>query len=191
MIRKASLPIELTETTIGAGVSLRSPKWADYEDWVKLRRENRQYLTPWEPEWNELHLTRSVYKAKLARFKKMASNDDAYPFYIFRNTDQRLIGACNLTHVERNVSQSTKLGYWVGEKYTRQGFARAAVKASLRFCFEELRLHRVEAGVQSGNTASIRVLKAAGFQPEGVARGYLKIDGQWRDHEIFAKLSTD
>lgn len=191
MIRKVSLPKELSETTIGAGVSLRSPKWADFEDWVTLRRENRQYLTPWEPEWNELHLTRSAYKAKLVRFKKMMSNDEAYPFYIFRSPDQRLIGACNITHIERNVSQSAKLGYWVGENYTRQGFARAAVKASLRFCFDELRLHRVEAAVQSGNTASIRVLNAAGFQKEGTARGYLKIDGKWRDHEIFAKLSTD
>lgn len=191
MIRKSDLPKDLFETAIGAGVQLRAPKWADFEAWVKLRRENRAHLTPWEPKWNELHLTRSAYRTKLARFKKMQAADEAYPFYIFRSTDQRLIGACNITHVERNVSQSAKLGYWVGAAYTRQGFAHAAVRASLRFCFDDLRLHRVEAAVQSGNEASIRVLKAAGFQAEGLSRGLLKIDGKWCDHEVFAKLSTD
>jgi len=191
MIRKPRLPSELHDTSIGAGVSLRFPAWADFENWVALRRCNRKHLTPWEPQWNDAHLSRASYRQKLARFKKMVSNDEAYPFYIFRSTDDRLIGACNITHVERNVSQSAKLGYWVGADYTRQGFARAAVRASLRFCFDDLRLHRVEAAVQPGNAASIRVLEACGFHGEGVSRGYLKIDSQWRDHEIFAKLSTD
>ena len=121
----------------------------------------------------------------------MVANGDAYPFHIFRAADDRLIGACNMTHIERGVSQSAKLGYWVGEHYARQGFARASVKAACRFCFETLGLHRVEAAVQSDNLASIKVLENVGFQREGTARDYLKIDGKWQDHIVYAKLSGD
>jgi ribosomal-protein-alanine N-acetyltransferase len=52
-------------------------------------------------------------------------------------------------------------------------------------------LHRLEAAVQSDNSASIKVLEASGFRFEGTARGLLKINGAWRDHDIYAKLSAD
>jgi len=52
-------------------------------------------------------------------------------------------------------------------------------------------LHRIEAGVQADNAASIKVLNAMGYQREGTARGYLKINNKWQDHDIYAKLSSD
>ncbi len=134
-------------------------------------------------------LHRPAYRARLSRLKKLVQQDRAYPFYIFR--EGTLVGACNITHIDRGTAQSAKLGYWIGERFTGRGFARAAVKASTTFCFERLGLHRVEAAVQTDNAASIKVLKAAGFTFEGVARGMLKIDGAWRDHDIYARLSGD
>jgi len=118
-------------------------------------------------------------------------DDTAYPFHIFRAQSEVLIGACNITHIERGAAQSAKLGYWIGEGHARQGFARAAVGAVNQFCFEKLGLHRIEAGVQPENEASIKVLEAMGYSYEGRARGMLKINGQWRDHLIYAKLSSD
>ena len=57
------------------------------------------------------------------------------------------------------------------------------------FCFDRLRLHRVEAACIPENTASQGVLRKAGFQPEGLARDYLKIDGVWRDHLLFGLVA--
>jgi len=190
-MRKVTINTELTGMSAGGSVILRHPRWADFDAWAELRQENKNYLTPWEPAWDDKHLTRPSYKARLGRFKKMVSKDEAYPFHIFRASDERLIGACNITHIQRQVAQSAQLGYWVGEHYTRQGFARAAVSAASRFCFESLGLHRIEAAVRPENTGSIKVLGAMGFQKEGLARGYLKINGQWEDHVIYAKLSSD
>lgn len=191
MLRKPGMSTELYGSAAGGGVYLRHPGWTDFEDWVALRRDNKPHLSPWEPEWNDRHLTRPAYRSKLSRFKRMVTAGEGYPFYIYRADDQRLVGACNITHIERNVAQSAKLGYWVGEAYTRQGIARAAVSAAVRFCFEDLGLHRIEAAVRPENTPSIKVLEVVGFRPEGMARGYLKIDGQWQDHQIFSKLSSD
>ena len=191
MVIKPNVNTTLSGMGVNGSVILRHPRWADFDDWASLRQENQEYLRPWEPEWNAKHLSRLSYRSRLARFKKMVANGDAYPFHIFRAADDRLIGACNMTHIERGVSQSAKLGYWVGEHYARQGFARASVKAACRFCFETLGLHRVEAAVQSDNLASIKVLENVGFQREGTARDYLKIDGKWQDHIVYAKLSGD
>ena len=188
---KANTNTVLTGMASGGSVVLRHPRWADYEAWTELRSDNKNYLTPWEPEWDERHLSRLSYRSRLAKFKKMVSNDEAYPFHIFRASDDRLIGACNITHIQRQVAQTAQLGYWVGEHYARQGFARASVSAATKFCFQTLGLHRVEAGVQADNAASIKVLDAMGYHREGTARGYLKINGKWQDHDIYAKLSSD
>lgn len=188
---KVSGATVLTERGRGGGIELRHPRWAEFEEWAALRKANEVYLRPWEPEWTEAHMSRNSYKARLAKFKKMLANDSAYPFHIFGGSDVRLIGACNVLNVQRHVAQTCEIGYWLGEAYARQGFARAAVRAVTKFCFDDLGLHRVEAAVQPGNKRSVRLLEAVGFEKEGTSRGHLKISGEWKDHDIYARLSSD
>lgn len=191
MPKRGAISDKLYEPCIGGGVILSPPRWADFESWSQLRRENRQYLTPWEPRWNESDFTRPSYRRRLASYKELIASDSAYPFHIFRSDDEQLVGACNLTHIRRGAQQSANIGYWIGEHHIRQGFARAAVRAAVRFAFEALSLHRIEAAVQPDNMPSINMLLKTGFTHEGTARGFLKIDGQWRDHDIYARLSSD
>jgi len=181
----------LTAQAAGGIITLRHPRWADFDAWSNLRRINAEYLIPWEPEWTDAHLSRNSYRLRLNKFKKMTAADKAYPFHVFKGQSEQFIGACNITHIERGVSQSAKLGYWIGEAFTGKGYARSSVRTACQFCFESLGLHRVEAAVQADNIASIKVLEAVGFQREGTARGFLKINRQWRDHVIYAKLSLD
>jgi len=190
-IQRADVSSVLTAQAAGGIITMRHPRWADFETWTKLRRENAEYLMPWEPEWTDAHLSRNSYRLRLSRFKKMTGADKAYPFHVFKGQSEQLIGACNITHIERGISQSAKLGYWIGKAYASKGYARSSVRAASQFCFETLGLHRVEAAVQAENLASIKVLEAVGFTREGTARGLLKINGQWRDHVIYAKLSLD
>lgn len=175
----------------GGKLTLRHPRWADFEAWSHLRRENKDWLSPWEPGWSDGNINRLTYRSQLSRFKKLVQNGQAYPFHVFYGSDEILVGACNLTHIERGSAQSAKLGYWIGEKFSRNGFARTSVKTVSNFGFEKLGLHRIEAAVQPDNIASIKVLESQSFQDEGTARGYLKINKQWQDHKVFAKLSSD
>ena len=173
-------------------MQLRVPKWADFEDWVELRRNNREHLQKWEPTWKDAHHSRHAYKTRLAQFKKMIAEDSGYPFHVFKSDEtNRLVGACNLTSVRRGSLQGAHIGYWVGQEYARNGYARASVRAALRFAFDDLGLHRVSAAVQADNQASINLLETTGFTKEGLARSYLKIDGAWEDHLIYARLSSD
>lgn len=66
-----------------------------------------------------------------------------------------------------------------------------ALRLVLRESFKRLKLHRLEANIQPHNTASIALVKCAGFVREGLSRRYLKICGRWRDHERWALLAEE
>ncbi len=66
-----------------------------------------------------------------------------------------------------------------------------ALRSVLPFVFETLGLHRLEAACLPDNVASERLLRKLGFQEEGYARDYLRINAQWHDHLLFALLSND
>ncbi len=66
-----------------------------------------------------------------------------------------------------------------------------AVLLVVQFGFETLRLHRIEAACIPDNQRSIRVLEKAGFRREGLSRSYLRINGVWRDHLLYALIAGD
>jgi ribosomal-protein-alanine N-acetyltransferase len=175
----------------GDGVFLRYPEMSDYPHWAKLRQESRLFLSPWEPVWAPDELTRAAFRRRLRRYRREIRNDLAYPFFVFRKQDDALMGGCTLTNVRRGVTQSAAIGYWIGERYARHGYMYAALRASLPFVFGILGLHRLEAACIPENEASRRLLLKAGFREEGRARRYLQINGEWRDHILFALLEDD
>jgi ribosomal-protein-alanine N-acetyltransferase len=85
----------------------------------------------------------------------------------------------------RGAFQSCHLGYFVGSADNGRGVASAAVRAIIRVAFEELGLHRIEAGTLLHNAASQRVLEHNGFVRFGVAPEYLNIAGEWQDHAMY------
>jgi [ribosomal protein S5]-alanine N-acetyltransferase len=173
----------------GEGVYLRAPEARDYAEWAALRDVSRDFLKPWEPSWSADELSRGSYRYKLRRYMEDARDDRAYAFFVFREDDSALVGGMTLSNVRRGVAQTAALGYWAGAHHAGKGYITAAVRAAVRFAFEELELHRVEAACQPENAASQRVLQKAGFVEEGRARAYLKINGAWRDHLLFAHVN--
>ena len=113
------------------------------------------------------------------------------PLFLIRRADQQLLGAITLDNIQRGPSQSSTLGYWVGEPFARQGYMREAVSAVVHHAFSELDLSRVQAGCLPENKASRGVLEKSGFKYEGVAQSYLQIGGRWRTHVLYANLRTD
>jgi [ribosomal protein S5]-alanine N-acetyltransferase len=175
----------------GDGVLLRAPQMGDFAEWAALREASRDFLTPWEPTWPADDLTRSSFRRRIKRYFEDQRSDLAYPFFIFRKSDNALVGGLTLANVRRGCAQAGSLGYWMGAGFAGRGHMTAAVRAVLPFAFATLRLHRVEAACIPANVASIRLLEKTGFRREGVARQYLCIDGAWQDHLLFARLKDD
>jgi len=172
-------------------VMLRTPQMSDYPAWAELRASSREFLMPWEPLWASDELSRASFRRRVRHYLRDLREDIGYALFIYAAATGQLVGGLTLCNVRRGVTQSCTLGYWIGEKYAQQGYMTAAVRAVVPFVFDTLELHRLEAACLPTNTASIRLLEKSGFKREGLARRYLRINGVWQDHLLFALLDSD
>jgi [ribosomal protein S5]-alanine N-acetyltransferase len=152
----------------------------DAGELTALLRENRAFLTPFEPERDERFYTVEGQRERLER-------EGVHDFAIL--DEQRIAGAMQLSNVVRGPLQSANLGYWVAERLNGRGLATRSVGELIPIAFGDLGLHRLEAGTLVDNVASQRVLDRNGFERIGLARGYLHIGGAWRDHILFQLLA--
>lgn len=172
-------------------VLLRAPVIGDFGQWMALRGSSRSFLAPWEPVWPADDLTKLAFRRRIRRYLREIKNGTGYPFFVFSPDGETLLGGLTLAQVQRGVTQSAVLGYWMGAPYAGRGFMSAAVRAVVGFAFDNLHLNRVEAACLPHNEASIRLLEKVGFQREGYARKYLCIDGRWQDHLLYGLLRDD
>jgi ribosomal-protein-alanine N-acetyltransferase len=167
----------------GKNVYLRYVRLEDFDEMMQMFRESRKFykglITP--------PLDRKSFQTYVER------NEDETNecFVICRTEDGKIVGAINLSQIFRKAFQNAYLGYSLGVKYTGKGYMTEAINIVLRFAFNSLKLHRIEANVQPENLPSIAVLRRCGFTKEGFSRKYLKIAGKWRDHERWAIIKED
>ncbi len=175
----------------GDGIYLRPARSADYAAWAQLRSESRDFLTPWEPTWPDDDLTRIAFRRRLRRQNDEMARDEAFSLLIFSEAANALMGGITIGGIRRGVAQAATLGYWMGAQFAGKGTMTRAVAAVVAFGFTTLRLNRVEAACIPENRASAALLLKNGFTQEGFARSYLRINGVWRDHLLFAFVEGD
>ena len=170
---------------------LRLPERRDHLDWARLRRESADFLRIWEPVWAQDHFSKQSFKNRVYWARRVFAEQSAIPLFIFRQTDDALLGGITLDNIRRGPSQSATLGYWIGQEYARQGYMSEAIMALVAYSFSKLELSRIEAATLAQNKPSRGVLEKSGFKYEGVAQSYLQIDGKWRNHVLYANLRSD
>jgi ribosomal-protein-alanine N-acetyltransferase len=190
LLRTAS-PSDFGPVIESERVMLRTPQMSDYPAWAELRASSREFLMPWEPLWANDELSRASFRRRVRHYLRDLREDVGYALFIYAAASGELVGGLTLCNVRRGVTQSCTLGYWVGAQYAQQGYMTAAVHAVVPFVFDSLELHRLEAACLPTNTASMRLLEKTGFQREGLARRYLRINGLWQDHLLYALLDSD
>jgi [ribosomal protein S5]-alanine N-acetyltransferase len=149
----------------------------DAEELTALRVRNRAYISPWEPDaedpgkWYTVDGVRSWIVDGNERFAILDGDEIA--------------GMASLTGVVRGGLQSAMASYFVDEAHAGRGLASAALHELVVYAFEELGLHRVEAGTAVVNVASQRVLEKNGFRRVGLLERHLLLHGEWVDHYLF------
>jgi ribosomal-protein-alanine N-acetyltransferase len=111
--------------------------------------------------------------------------------HLCKSDDGAMVGVFNISEIIRGPLQSGYLGYYAFSPHAAQGYMREGMGLVLRQAFLRYKLHRLEANIQPGNEASIRLARSAGFHKEGFSPRYLKINGRWCDHERWALLADD
>lgn len=163
-------------------VFLRQPSLADMKPFLAAVRESEDLHRPWVAAPNT--------PARFRAFLKKMQPPTHYIFLVCRREDQAVAGVINLSNIVRGLFQSGYLSYYAFAGHERQGYLREGLQAVIRHAFKVLKLHRLEANIQPGNTASIALVKSCDFRKEGYSPRYLKIGGRWRDHERWAILRS-
>jgi ribosomal-protein-alanine N-acetyltransferase len=164
-------------------VGIRRPTPADADEFVALMLASRALHEPWV----DFSKSAEAYAAYLATRDRM--HNDA--FLICDAADGRIAGVINLNAIVRGFFQSAYLGYGIGAPYSGRGYMTAGMRLVTTHAFGAMGLHRLEANIQPANLASIALVKRCGFHREGFSPRYLKVAGQWRDHERWALLAED
>ncbi|OIK09292.1 alanine acetyltransferase [Bacillus sp. MUM 116] len=153
-----------------------------------IQIKNRNFFERFSMERSKDFYSIESQRERIRRFEEDQLSDQAYNFGIFKD-DGTLIGTINLFQVVRGSLQSAFIGYFLDKIHNGKGYTTEAVKLLVDYAFNELKLHRIEAGVMPHNIGSIRVLEKAGFHKEGIAIKSVKINGKWEDHQVLAVIN--
>jgi ribosomal-protein-alanine N-acetyltransferase len=145
--------------------------------------------------WVQPPSTPSRFTSYVRRFSGPRSHDSKHATHVgmlvCRREDDAPVGVFNFSEIVRGAFQSAYLGYYRFAEHAGRGYMSEGLALVLRVGFITLRLHRIEANVQPGNTPSIALVRHGGFTREGYSRRYVKIAGRWRDHQRWALLVED
>jgi ribosomal-protein-alanine N-acetyltransferase len=172
--------------------AIRPTEPSDARAQLALRLANRDHTGPWDPLRDESFYTEAGQRLELDLDQRSWAAGNAYAFAVL-DTDERdrLIGRVALSNVVRGPWQNATLGYWIASAAGGRGHATRAVRLALRFAFEHAGLHRVQPAIIPRNVRSVRVAEKVGFRLEGRALRYLKINGVWEDHDVYALTIED
>lgn len=175
LLRTARLWLQASDTDM-------APAVADFY------RRNQRHFAPWDPPTPPDFGTARVQRERLRAADLAFTEGQAFRYWmILPEAPDEVIGSVHFSQVARGAFHNAVLGYALDERAQGQGLMHEALVALIAEMFSErVNLHRIQAAYRPENRRSAQVLARLGFQPEGLARDYLFIDGAWRDHQVSA-----
>jgi ribosomal-protein-alanine N-acetyltransferase len=164
-------------------VILSAPTSADAGDFIAAARESRALHQSW--------IEAPDSDARFAGFLRQSGRDDHFAYLLRHASCSGLVGYVNLGNVVRGAFQSAYLGYGAFASHAGRGLMTQGLCAVLDTAFTELGLHRLEANIQPTNVRSLALVQRLGFRKEGYSPRYLRLAGEWRDHERWALRAED
>ncbi len=167
------------------GVVLRPITQRDREVWRRVRAVNLAWLGRWDATAPSRSQAQPRSFASMVRaMRREARAGRQLPFVV--EYDGHFVGQLTISNVVRGSAQYASVGYWIDEAYAGRGIITRAVAMAVDHCFVSVGLHRIEVAIRPENVSSLRVVEKLGIKEIGYAPRFLHIDGDWRDHKLFA-----
>ncbi|HEU5222311.1 MAG TPA: GNAT family protein [Candidatus Lumbricidophila sp.] len=178
-----------TIPTLSAGaVTLRPIQLRDAKVLDRMLIENRTWLRQWEATYPDAMRSFDT-RAAIRNLLVHAREGNGLPFLMV--LDGQPVGQLNVSSIVHGSLSSASVGYWVTRAAAGKAVTPTGVALATDYCFEQLRLHRIEICIRPENTPSLRVVEKLGFRYEGLRRRYIHINGEWRDHYAFALVREE
>lgn len=174
----------------GMNIYLKPLNISDATSILELEIKNKEFFRQYSINRDSEFYTLEGQLKRMETIEESREKDLGYSFGIYLNESHRLIGQIGLFKIERGPAQRGMVGYSLDKEQNGKGYMTDALKSIVDFGFDQLKLHRIEAGVMPHNIGSIKILEKTGFQKEGIAKKYVMINGKWEDHQILAIINN-
>lgn len=166
----------------------------DQRAWREINQRNRDWLRRWEatvppPPPGTAPMRRPTFRQMVRHLRNEANAGRMLPFVV--ECEGRLCGQLTVAGITWGSMRSGHIGYWIDQNYAGRGVMPTAVALAVDHCFRTVGLHRIEVCIRPENVPSRRVVEKLGFREEGIRPRYLHIDGDWRDHLVFALTAEE
>ena len=191
-MRHSPTPVVRSLELRGKRVRLVTLVESDYGAWHEVRDRCRDWLVPWEPRSKGAPVApedAASFAARCGMRERERQLGTGFGFGIF--FEDRFCGEITLSSIQRGPFQNGSIGYWIDREVAGLSLIPEAVVVVLKFAFESLRLHRIEVAIIPRNHPSRRVMEKLDMRAEGVALGFLEIDGEWEDHVRYAMTADE
>jgi ribosomal-protein-alanine N-acetyltransferase len=148
--------------------------------------QEKAFLSPWEPQRSEAYYSLETCQLRVREMRRDFLEDKGVVFCFLSPNEDRMLAYSNYSNIIRGVFQACNLGYSLRESEQGKGIMNEVLSAGLEYIHKELHIDRIQASYMPRNAKSAAVLKKLGFDKEGIARDYLKINGRWEDHILTA-----
>ena len=167
----------------GFRTRIQAPQEGDKEAFLAAMRDSVGLHAPWVAAPKDHTAWR--------RYMKRLERDNEAGFLVKRIHDDAICGVVNLNVITYEALCSAYVSYYGVAGQVEKGYMKEGMLQVICHAFEQLGLHRLEANIQPGNLASIALAKSTGFEYEGFSPRFLKISGEWCDHERWAVLADE
>jgi len=151
---------------------------------------NKVFFHDWSPARDEEYYTLERQEEEMRTNNGLMQEENAIRFYLSpKEKPHKIIGDMGFMNIVKGGFLSCHLGYRMDEQHTNQGYMEEALREAILFIFNKVKLHRIEANIMPHNKPSIRLVEKLGFEHEGLAKKYLKINGKWKDHIHYVLLN--
>ena len=167
-------------------VLLRPIRTGDRKEWERVRERNVEWLRRWEATRppGEAEVAPLTFRAMVRDLRRQATAGRCLPLVLA--VQGHFAGQVTVNNILGGSARLASVGYWIDQRFAGRGYMPLAVALACDYCWFGLRLHRLEIAIRPENVASLRVVEKLGFEEYGYAARYLHIDGDWRDHRLFA-----
>ena len=102
---------------------------------------------------------------------------ESYGFGVYCRASHELLGMVAINELYHTFNMAS-LGYWIADKHQRKGFGKEALQSLITFCFEQLKITRVEIVCDPDNQASQELALQCGARFEAKARNRFVFNGK-------------
>ena len=174
--------------TVDTEIELRQIEKSDSKDIFATIDNQRDYLGKWLPF---VAFTKEISDTDKFVDSVVNAPEDKFEYLFTIRKGNEFVGLIGFKDTD-TTNKKTEIGYWISEKFQKQGIVTKSVEKLCDFAFNNQEINRIQIRCAVENHSSKNIPKRLGFKFEGIERqGEFVTGNLYHDLEIYSKLKSD